>query len=127
MPRCTTLLKFVTSLLCCFLICKLGLRRLPQWLSGKKKKRNCNAGDAGDVGLISELGGSPGGGNGNPLQYFCLENSMDRGNWWATVHEVCKGLDMTESLNTHAQHDRRRVMRSKQSPVRKLLSTRPLK
>ena len=35
-------------------------------------------------------------GNGNPLQYSCLENSMDRGAWWATVHGVAKELDMTE-------------------------------
>ena len=41
--------------------------------------------DAGDMGLIPSLGRSPGGGNGNPLQYSCLENSMDRGAWWATV------------------------------------------
>ena len=47
-----------------------------------------NAGDTGDVGLIPRLGRSPEVGNGNPLQYSCLENSMDRGEWWATVHEV---------------------------------------
>ena len=45
-----------------------------------------NAGDAGDTGLIPELERSPEGGNGNPLQYSCLENSMDRGAWWTTVH-----------------------------------------
>ena len=39
---------------------------------------------AGDVGLIPELGRSPGEGNSNPLQYSCLENPMDRGAWWAT-------------------------------------------
>ena len=49
-----------------------------------------NAGDAGDVGSIPGLGRSPGGGNGNPLQYSCLENSMDRGALQATVHEVTK-------------------------------------
>ena len=38
------------------------------------------------MGLITGLGRSPGVGNGNPLQYSCLENSMDRGGWWATVH-----------------------------------------
>ena len=43
---------------------------------------------AGDLGLIPELGRSPGGGNGNPLQYSCLENSTDRGAWWATAHGV---------------------------------------
>ena len=44
--------------------------------------------NGGDVGLIPELGRSPGEGNGNPLQYCYLENPMDRGTWWATVHGV---------------------------------------
>ena len=51
--------------------------------------------NAGDMGLIPGLGISPGEGNGNPLQYSCLENSIDRGAWWATVHGVTKQLDMT--------------------------------
>ena len=46
--------------------------------------------DAGDVGSILGLGRSPGKGNGNPLQYSCLGNPMDRGARWATVHEVPK-------------------------------------
>ena len=45
---------------------------------------------AGDLGSIPGLGGSPGEGNGNPLQYPCLENLMDRGAWWAAVHGVSK-------------------------------------
>ena len=45
---------------------------------------------AGDVGLIPGLGRSSGEANGNPLQYSGLENSMDRGTWWATVHGVTK-------------------------------------
>ena len=49
-----------------------------------------NAGDAGDKGLIPGLGRSPGGGYGNPLLYSCLENPMDRGAWWATVHGIPK-------------------------------------
>ena len=49
-----------------------------------------NAGDARDVGLIPGLGRSPRVGNGNPLQYSSLENSMDRGSWWARVHEEAK-------------------------------------
>ena len=50
--------------------------------------------NAGDVGLIPGLGRSPGEGNGNPLQYSCLENRMDRGAWQATVHGIAKELDM---------------------------------
>ena len=47
-----------------------------------------NAGDTGDAGLIPELGRSPGEGNGNPFQYSCLENPMDRGARWVIVHRV---------------------------------------
>ena len=50
------------------------------------KNPPANAGDTRDVGSIPESGRSPGGGNGNLLQYSCLENPMDRGVWWATVH-----------------------------------------
>ena len=50
-----------------------------------------NAGDTGDVSLIPGLGRSPGGGHGNPLQYSCLENPMDRGAWGDIVHGVVKG------------------------------------
>ena len=46
--------------------------------------------NAGDTVSIPGSGGSPGEGNGNPLQYSCLENHMDRGAWWATVHGVAK-------------------------------------
>ena len=49
-----------------------------------------NAGDAKDAGLIPGSGISPGVGNGNPFQYSCLENLMDRGAWWATVHRATK-------------------------------------
>ena len=51
------------------------------------KESACNA---GDPGLISGLGRTPGEGNSNPLQYSCLENPMERGAWWATVHAVSK-------------------------------------
>ena len=54
------------------------------------KNPPANSGDAGDMGSISGLGRSPGEGNGSPLQYSCLENSMDRGTWQATVHGVTK-------------------------------------
>ena len=54
------------------------------------KNPPANAGDIRDVGLIPGLGRSPGGGDDNPLQHSCLENPMDRGAWWATVHGVAK-------------------------------------
>ena len=54
-----------------------------------------NAGDIRDSGLIPGLGRSPGGGNGNPLQYFCLGNPIDRGAWVAAVHGGSKESDMT--------------------------------
>ena len=51
------------------------------------KESACNA---GDLGSIPELGRSPGGGRGDPLQYSCLENPVDKGAWWATVHGVAE-------------------------------------
>ena len=54
---------------------------LPRWLSGKQYAYKCRR-----HGLIPGLGRTPGVGNGNPLQYSCLENSMDRGAWWDTAH-----------------------------------------
>ena len=53
-------------------------------------------GKAGDMSSIPGLGRFTGEGNGNPLQYSCLENSMNRGAWQATVHGVTKELDMTQ-------------------------------
>ena len=57
--------------------------------SSEVKASACNAGDTGSI-PIPGLGRSPGEGNGNPLQYSCLENPMDGGAWWATVHRVAK-------------------------------------
>ena len=57
--------------------------------------------NAGDVGSILGLGRSPGVGNGNSLQYSCLENSMGRVAWWATVHGATES-DTTERLSTHS-------------------------
>ena len=54
------------------------------------KNPPANAGDIRDADLISGSARSPGGGNSNPLQYFCLENPIDGGAWWATVHGVTK-------------------------------------
>ena len=54
------------------------------------KNPPANAGDVKDLGSIPGSGRSPGGGHGNPLQYSCLENPMDRGAWWAAVHGAAK-------------------------------------
>ena len=60
------------------------------WLSSKES--DCNTEDARDVDLIPESGRSPEGGSGNPLQYSFLENSMDRGDWQATLQGIVKSL-----------------------------------
>ena len=57
---------------------------------GSSQESTCKAGDTGDTGWIPEMGQSPGGGNGNPLQYSCLEYPMDRGAWQATEQRVIK-------------------------------------
>ena len=57
--------------------------------------------NAGDAYSIPGSGRYPGKGNGNPLQYSCLGNPMDRGAWWATVQGVAKELDMTERVNNN--------------------------
>ena len=55
-----------------------------------------SAGDERDSGSVPELGRSPGGGHGNPSWYSCMENSMDRGVWWAAVHKVAKSQTRLE-------------------------------
>ena len=57
--------------------------------------------NVGDMVSIPGSGRSPGEGNGNPLQYSCLENPMGRGAWWATVHGVAKESDVTWQLNNN--------------------------
>ena len=59
------------------------------------KNPPADARDAGDMGSIPGWGKSPGEGNGNPLQYSCWDNPMDRGAWWARVHGVTKEWDKT--------------------------------
>ena len=78
-------------------LCSLFLTRIfPDHLSGKESA--CKAGDTGDESLIAGSGRSPGEGRGNPLQRSSLENPMDRGDWWATVHGVAKSPTW---LSTH--------------------------
>ena len=84
--QCHVLLSFCFSL-------QMGL---PRWLSSKEP--TCNA---GDPGLIPDLGRSPGEGNSNPLQYSCLENPMDRGAWRSIAHGVTKSWTQLKGLSTH--------------------------
>ena len=74
-------------MLFCLFACLLSLGLL-QWLSDKES--SCSAGDAGDVSSIPGSGRPPEGRHGNPLQYSCLKNPMDRGAWRAVVREVTK-------------------------------------
>ena len=69
------------------------------------KNLSASAGDVSNMGLIPGSGRSPGGGNGNPRQYSCLENPMDRGAWQATDKRVwvTKKLDTTEEISMHAR------------------------
>ena len=68
----------------------------PDYLVGKESA--CNSGDIEDPGLIPGLGRSPGREHGNPLQYCCLENPMDRGACWAIVHAI-RESELTERLS----------------------------
>ena len=70
-----------------------------------------NVGDATDVGSIPGLRRSPGEGNGNPLQYSCLGNPMDRGAWWATVHGVAKSQTRLSKHAVTAREGSPRVAR----------------
>ena len=64
------------------------LKHLAAAAAAVVKNQPANAEDIRDMGWIHRSGKSPGGGHGNPLQYSCLENPMERGALWATVHEV---------------------------------------
>ena len=74
---------------------------------GDKVVKNPPA-NAGDAGLLLGLGRSPGVGNGNPLQYSCLKNSMDRGDWQSTVHGVTKS--QTRQHSSTAQHNKKTIL-----------------
>ena len=65
------------------------------------KNPPANAGDVRDMGAVPGSGRFPGIGNGNPLRYSCLENSMDSGAWWATVHSIAKSQTRPKQLSTH--------------------------
>ena len=90
MTKHTHTVKGYNSLIPLFSVSSTG-DKFPGDSDGKASA--CNAGDQGS---IPGLGRSPGEGNGNPLQYSCLENPMDGGAWWAVVHGVAKELDRTE-------------------------------
>ena len=85
--------------------------RLPWWLSGKE--HTCNVGNAGS---IPGSGRFPGEGNGNLLQYSCLENSRDRGAWWAAVYGVAQSRTRLKQLSSlearFPYHDSRAMTRS---------------
>ena len=66
------------------------------------KNLPANAGDIRDTGLIPGSGRSPGGRHGNPVQYSCLENPLDRGTCWATIHRVTKNQSRLKQFSTQA-------------------------
>ena len=68
------------------------------------KNQPADAGDVRGAGSIPGSGRSPRGGHGNTLQYSCLENPMDRGAWWTTVHGVTKSQTKLKQLSTHTYH-----------------------
>ena len=85
-------------IVCVWKYCSAIRQQASYTLLAQMVKSACNA---GDPGLIPGSGRSPGEGKGNPLQYFCLENSMDRGGWWAIVHGVARSR--TRPSNCHSQ------------------------
>ena len=90
-----------------FSLCITASKRVSQVVLVVKNSP-ANAGDIGDMGSIPGSGRSPGG-HDNPLQYSCLENPMDGGAWWTTVHGVAKSQTQAKRLSTHAQQPQRVV------------------
>ena len=82
-----------------------GTSLMVQWA----KESACNTGVAGNAGLISRSGRSPGGGYGKPLQYSYLKNPMVRGAWWATVHSVAKSQTRLKRQSTQKREESDRV------------------
>ena len=76
---------------------------LPRCLSGKESACQCR--DTGDMGLILGLGRSPGGGIGNPLQYSCLENPMDREAWWVPLESMESQRVRHDWAHMHDDHE----------------------
>ena len=90
-----------------YLITTKANHRFPRWLRGKNSPVN-----AEDVSLISGSGRSLEGGNGNPFQYSCLENPMDRGAWWATVHGMARvGYDLVSKPPPPVKISRKAALR----------------
>ena len=85
-------------------ILEIGEALLSKCFPGRSVVKNLSA----NAGLIPGLGRSPGGGNGNPFQYSCLENCMDRGAWQAIVHGVTKELELTYWPKNNNHYQRRR-------------------
>ena len=81
--------------------------QVAQWVKNPPAMQETQA----DTGSIPRLGRSPGGGHGNPLQYSSLENPIDTGAWWATVHRVVKSQTRLKGLNTQHTHSGQLVLR----------------
>ena len=77
------------------------IKGLSRWHDGKESTCQCRR---HSMSSIPGLERSPGTGNGNPLQFYCLENSMDRGTWWATIHKVSKNwTGLSDWAHTHTE------------------------
>ena len=90
--------------LCILNLARAGLGSSPLLFlggGGSGKESACNSGDIRDTDSIPGSGRFPGERYGNPLQYSCLENPMDRGAWWTTAHEVAKSWTQLKGLSTH--------------------------
>ena len=80
-------------------ICIFGASQVTQWVKNPRAIQEIQA----DASSIPRSKRSSGGGHSSPLQYSCLENPMDRGAWWATVHRVAKSQTRLKRLSTHMQ------------------------